>query len=418
MHSKRGNTKISEKHFLTKKHLQMKNFNYHQSTKILFGRGRINELADVVLSYGAKALLVTTPANIPELQQQYDRVKKILTDKGVEVIHFYGVTPNPTIETISAGSKMARSSGAEVIIGLGGGSSMDAAKAISVEATHPGTSWDYLFYKSPQPDEKKLLPVIAVSTTSGTGSQVTQVAVITNSAVRDKSALYNNILYPKVCIVDPDLMLSVPKFVTATTGFDVFCHAFESTINPGTGAYVDLLAWEAISIVAEYLPLVLADLGNAEYREKMAWADTLAGLCIANAGVTLPHGMGMAIGGMYPNVAHGEALAIVYPAFTRFTWEHAVSQFAAMARIFNPQLISLPDKEAARKSVNEIDKFLKRIGLWITLQEKGMPRTEINILAKQCMVLPDYKGNPRVATEDEMVELVKQSFEHINNNQI
>jgi alcohol dehydrogenase class IV len=388
----------------------MKSFNFHQSTKILFGRGRINELAEVVLSYGKKALLVTTPAAIPVLQQQYNKVKKVLADKGIEVAHYDGVIPNPTIETITAGAKMARSFGANVIIGLGGGSSMDSAKAISVEATHEGTSWDYLFYKTPQPDPAKLLPIIAVSTTSGTGSQVTQVAVVTNTTERDKSALYNNILYPQVSIIDPELMLSVPKFVTATTGFDVLCHAFESTINPGTGAYVDLLAWEAISIVAEYLPKILADLNSLGFREKMAWADTLAGLCIANAGVTLPHGMGMAIGGMYPNIAHGEALAIVYPAFTRFTWESAITQFSKLGRILNPELKSVTDSQAAENSVKEVDKFLKKIGLWISLQEKGVPEIEINALAKQCMVLPDYKSNPRVATEDEMVELVKHSY--------
>jgi len=388
----------------------MKNFNFHQSTKILFGNGRIKELAEVVLLYGNKALLVTTPAAIPALQQQYSLVKKILTDKGVDVTHYDGVIPNPTVEIITAGAKMAKECGAQVIIGLGGGSSMDAAKAISVEATHPGTSWDYLFYKTPQPDEKKLLPVIVISTTSGTGSQVTQVAVVTNKATRDKSALYNNILYPKVCIIDPELMLSVPKFVTATTGFDVLCHAFESTINPGTGAYVDLLAWEAISLVVENLPTLLDNLGDIKCRENMAWADTLGGLCIANAGVTLPHGMGMAIGGMYPNVAHGESLAIVYPAFTRFTWKSAVPQFSTLARLLNPELKKLTDEQAAEKSVEEMDKFLKKIGLWISLKDKGMPESEINALARQCMVLPDYKGNPRVANEAEMIDLVKQSY--------
>jgi alcohol dehydrogenase class IV len=391
----------------------MKSFNYHQSTQIVFGIGRIKELGEIANKFGKSALLVTTtPVAVPDLEKQYSMVKGILKGAGIKVTHFDGVIPNPTVDTITAGAKMAREAGVQMIIGLGGGSSMDAAKAISVEATHPGTSWDYLFYKTPQPDVRFLLPVIAVSTTSGTGSQVTQVAVITNSQKRDKSALYNNILYPKVCIVDPELMLSVPRFITATTGFDVFCHAFESTINPGAGAYVNLLAWEAISLVAENLPGLLSDLGDIKGREKMAWADTLAGLCIANAGVTLPHGMGMAIGGMYPNVAHGESLAIVYPAFTRFTWEHAIPQFAAMARILNPGLKTVSEHEAARKSVDEIDKFLKNIGLWITLKEKGMPEREIEALAKQCMVLPDYKGNPRVATEKEMVELVKQSYVH------
>ena len=388
----------------------MKNFNFHQSTKILFGNGRIIELAEIVLLYGNKTLLVTTPALIPALQQQYDKVKKILTDKGIKVAHYDGVIPNPTVEIITAGAKMARETGAQVIIGLGGGSSMDAAKAISVEATHPGTSWDYLFYKTPQPDEKKLLPVIAISTTSGTGSQVTQVAVVTNTAARDKSALYNNILYPKVCIIDPDLMLSVPQFVTATTGFDVLCHAFESTINPGTGPYVDLLAWEAIRLVVANLPGLLENLSDIEKRTNMAWADTLGGLCIANAGVTLPHGMGMAIGGMYPHIAHGESLAIVYPAFAKFTWASAIPQFAKLARIFNSELTEVSDQEAAEKSVDEIETFLKRINLRITLRDKGVPEDEIEALAKQCMVLPDYKGNPRVANQDEMLELVKCLF--------
>ena len=390
----------------------MKSFNFHQSTQIVFGTGRIKELGGIAKKFGDTALLVTTtPVAVPVLEKQYTMVKDILHQSGIKVVHFDGVIPNPTVETITAGARMAKSSGVQMIIGLGGGSSMDAAKAISVEATHPGTSWDYLFYKTPQPDEKKLLPVIVVSTTSGTGSQVTQVAVITNTKKRDKSALYNNILYPKVCIIDPELMLSVPEFVTATTGFDVFCHAFESTINPGTGAYVDLLAWEAIAIVADNLPGLLTDPGDIKKREKMAWADTLAGLCIANAGVTLPHGMGMAIGGMYPNVAHGEALAIVYPAFTRFTWEHSVSQFATMARLLNPDLKTVTDEVAAKRSVEEIDRFLQKIRLWITLREKGMPETEIGALARQCMVLPDYKGNPRVATESEMLELVTQSYE-------
>lgn len=388
----------------------MKNFNFHQTTEIRFGSGRIKELGQIASKYGKKALLVTTPASISALEEQYNKVIQILKDAGLEVAHFDGVIPNPTVDILETGVQIAKEFGAEVIIGLGGGSSMDAAKAISVGATHAGSVWDYLFYKSPQPDPAKLLPVIAVSTTSGTGSQVTQVSVITNTQERDKSAMYNNILYPEVCIIDPELMVSVPKFVTATTGFDVLCHAFESTINPGTGAYVDLLAWEAISIVVGNLPKALADLKNTDARERMAWADTLAGLCIANAGVTLPHGMGMAIGGMYPKVAHGEALAIVYPAFARFTWESAIPQFSKLARILNQELRNESDESAASKSPEAIDNFLKQIDLWKSLKDVGMPESEIAPLAKQCMVLPDYKGNPRVATEEEMIDLVKQSY--------
>ncbi len=388
----------------------MKSFNYHQSTQIIFGKGRIAELADITLKYGNRVLLVTSSATVPAFKEQINQIKVNLAKAKVEVAHFDGVTPNPTTHVIADGAKMAREFGANVIIGIGGGSSMDAAKAISVEATHEGSCWDYLFYKQPQPSADKLLPVIAVSTTSGTGSQVTQVSVVTNPECRDKSALYNNILYPEVCIVDPELMLTVPKYISATTGFDVLCHAFESTINPGTGAYVDLLAWEAIALVAENLPKVLANLNDIDAREKMAWADILAGLCIANAGVTLPHGMGMAIGGMYPHVAHGEALAIVYPAFAEFTWQSAVPQFSKLARLLNPELNAVSDEEAASKSPVEITRFLTLIQLRKSLSDVNMPEAEILKLADQCMVLPDYKGNPRVATRDEMIELVKSSY--------
>lgn len=385
----------------------MKNFNYHQPTKIIFGAGRVSETGEIVKEFGNRCLLVTTSA-VPATESQFARVKEIIRSSGVELAHFDQVIPNPTTETSAAGAKMAREFKADVIVGLGGGSSMDAAKAIAVETTHEGSAWDYLFFKKEPTD--LTLPVIAISTTSGTGSQVTQVSVITNPAERDKSALYHPRCFPRVCIVDPDLMVTVPRTVTAPTGFDVFCHAFESTINPGSGAYVELLAWEAISIVAGTLPDLLDNLEDIEAREKMAWADTLAGLCIASAGVTLPHGMGMAIGGMYPHVAHGESLAIVYPACTRYTYSSAEREYAKMARILNPGLESVTDQEAAGASVDEVIKLLERIGLHKKLKDVNMPENEIHALARQCMVLPDYEANPRVATEEEMVKLVMESY--------
>jgi alcohol dehydrogenase class IV len=386
----------------------MKQFNFNQPTEIIFGSGRVAEAGEIVLKYGKRCLMVTTP-DVP-LLPLYERVKKILTDAGIEVAHFDGVIPNPTTETSAAGSKMAIEFKADVILGLGGGSSMDAAKAIAVEASHEGSAWDYLFYKEPAPDPSKVLPVVAISTTSGTGSQVTQVSVITNTIERDKSALYNPVIFPRVALVDPELMLTLPGAVTAPTGFDVFCHAFESMINPGTGAYVNLMAREAIHLVAEYLPKVLDNGSDLIAREKMAWADTLAGLCIASAGVTLPHGMGMAVGGMYPHVAHGEALAILYPACTRFTADFAIEQYAFMARALNPALENASDTESAGRAHDEIVKFLKSLGLFKSLKDVGMPEEEIEALAKQSMVLPDYQGNPRVATYEEMLELVNEAY--------
>ncbi len=386
----------------------MKNFNYYQPTEIRFGAGRLSEVGEVAAKFGKRCLLVTVPV-FAAIEPVVEKVKASLTDTGVKVAHFDGVIPNPTTESITAGAKAAKAHKADVVLGLGGGSSMDSAKAIAVEATHKGTCWDYLWFSKTQPTEKTL-PIVAVTTTSGTGSQVTQVAVVTNSEKRDKSAIYNPIVYPRVSIVDPELMLTVPEHVTASTGFDVFCHAFETYIHPKASAYTDMMAEKAIQIVIKYLPMVLKDGANIEARTAMAWADTLAGLCIASAGVTLPHGMGMAIGGMYPHVMHGEALAVTYPDFMRYTYNSAIKQFATVARIFNSALESETDEIAAEKSCEEMDKFLKKIGMWLSLEGFKVPESELPQLAEQCLVLPDYKSNPRVASLEDVGKILKSSY--------
>jgi len=389
----------------------MKSFVYCQPTEIRCGRGRIQEVGLVVARYGRRCLIVSEApkghlqGHLPTL---LDRIQDSLKDAGVDCANYAGVVPNPTTSSVTAGAQLAREFRATVVLGVGGGSSMDTAKAIAVEATHPGTCWDYLFFKTP-PTERTL-PVVAVSTTSGTGSHVTQVAVVTQPETRTKSALYNALLYPKAVIVDPDLMLTVPPHVTASTGFDVFCHAFESTLHPAASAYTDLLAWEAIRLAAEFLPGVVDDGSNIEGREAMAWADTLAGLCIAQAGVTLPHGIGMTIGGQCPQVMHGEALAVVYPAFTRFTVPYAVHSFAVVGRILNPELIEAPEDVAADCACEEIDRFLRRIGMWLSLEGLGVSREDVVAIADNSRVLPDYKNNPRIASRDEIFDLLEQGY--------
>jgi len=388
----------------------MKTFQYYQPTDIRFGRGMISEVGKIVSNYGKRCLLVTVPAeNI--FGPLFDRIKDCLKEVGVEVAHFDGVIPNPTTDCVTAGANIAKEFHADVVLGVGGGSSMDTAKAIAVEATHPGTAWDYLFFKTPP--TTRTLPIIAVSTTSGTGSQVTQVAVMTETKTKTKSAIYNSIVYPRVAIVDPDLMRSLPKHITASTGFDVFCHAFESYLHPAASQYTDLLAMDAIRLVADYLPKVLEDGSFMEGREAMAWADTLAGLCIANAGVTLPHGIGMTISGHCPQIMHGESLAVTYPEFTRFTYPYAVSRFAQIGRIFDPSLNELPDEAAALRSCEVLDAFLKRIGMWLSLKGLGATMQDVSAIADNSRVLPDYKNNPRIASRDEIYAILEKSYNRL-----
>ena len=383
-------------------------FGNHVPTEIVFGSGTLATVGKTVARFGSRCLLVTGP-KMGSAKSYLPRLIAYLDDAGVTVAHFDGVIPNPTTDTMSAGAQMAIEHRADVILGVGGGSSMDVAKAIAVEATHDGSCWDYLFYRDVAPTEKTL-PVVAVSTTSGTGSQVTQVSVVTHTETRDKSALYNSLLFPRVAIVDPELMLSVPRHVTACTGFDAFTHAFESAIHINTSADIVSMAWEAISLVVTHLPTALNDGTNIEARTALAHADTLAGICIATVGVTLPHGIGMAIGGMYPHIAHGEALALNYPAFTRFTYASAVAPFARLGRLFNSELKSVDDETAAQRSCDELDEFLRDIGLWMGLEEKRVPEQELRALAQQCRVLPDYLNNPRVASEEEMLQLIQDCF--------
>jgi alcohol dehydrogenase class IV len=387
----------------------MKAFNYFQPTEIRFGSGRIAEIAEVVGRFGKRCLLVTTPP-VGKLADIYGRVINLLKDGGIEVAHFDGVVPNPTTDCITAGSKMAQDFDAQVVLGLGGGSSMDTAKAIAVECTHKGPAWDYRWCSETQPTEQTL-PIVAVTTTSGTGSEVTQVAVLTNTARKDKSAIYNSIIYPKVAVVDPELTVTVPPSITAQTGFDVFTHAFESYLHPSASPYTDRLALEAIRLVTENLPTAVKDGNNLRAREGMAWANILAGLCIANAGVTLPHGIGMTIGGYCPQVSHGQALAIVYPEFTRYTYPYAVAQFATMGRIFDPPLENETDEIAAEKSCQVLDAFLKEIDLWLSLERLGVTKEEVVLIADHSQVLPDYQNNPRVATRDEIYEILMNSYQ-------
>lgn len=366
-------------------------FNYYQPTELVFGCGRIQELGAIASRFGKRTLLVTVK-EFPAVRKQYAQVKKVLTRAGVKVTHFDGVVPNPTVESIAAGAKLARKCRAQSVIGLGGGSSMDSAKAIAVEATHPGSCWDYLFYK--KAPTNKTLPIIAVSTTSGTGSQVTQVAVVTHTPTRDKSAIYHPNVFPRVALIDPELMITLPATTTAATGFDAFTHAFESLIHPACSPYVALLAEEAIRLVFTHLPRAIKNGADLKARSAMAWADTLGGLSIANAGVTLPHGVGMAISGFYPHIAHGQSLAVNYPAFARLTWKKAIPPFALLARILDARLMEAPDRKAAAAAPGLIKDFLRKIGMSYRLRDFAVRQKDLPALARQCMVLPDYKNNP------------------------
>jgi alcohol dehydrogenase len=391
----------------------MRNINYFNPTILHYGWGRVSEVGKVVAKYGKKCLMVTGSG--ASLETLREKVTMLCQEAGIEVIRYNGVKANPTTDMINEGTKIALDNNVDVVLGLGGGSPIDAAKAIAVGATHEGEAWDYRidpFGKNKsKPIEDKLLPVITLTTTAGTGTEVTLVSVITNSAENLKYALAGPLLYPKESIVDPELTLTVPPHITASTGFDAFCHNFESLLNKNASPYTDIHALEGIRLVIKYLSIAIKDGSNREAREALSWANTLGGYSITNAGTTLPHGIGMAIGGNAPHIAHGEALAIMYPEINRWTWKHAVSQYATVGRMLNPDLKQESDERAAESACDEMDKFQKDIGMWMNLKDKGVSENILNDISKDNFQLPDYTVHPIVPTTDDVMDLLKKNYD-------
>jgi alcohol dehydrogenase class IV len=384
----------------------LKAFDYHHPGEIIFGNGRISEVGSIVSRYGQRCLIVSGPKK-GALRDLYPIVSELLEHLGLEWQHFDGVNPNPTADLITAGAKVAKTFHADVILGIGGGSSLDTAKAISAEATHQGTCWDYVSFK--QRLTARTLPVVTVGTTAGSGSQVNPCAIITNINSREKSALCSLHLIPRTAIVDPQLMLSVPTDVTAVTGFVTYCHAFESILNPGSNPMSELLGWEAIRRVVKNLPMAVQDGSNLGARSGMAWADTLAGLATSSSGLALPHGIALAVGGIFADLPHGLALASVYRASLAFTQPSAIATFATLAHLLDPALDDVP-QSAAERCPDLLQAFLARLGLSRSLRDFGVSQEQLAALASKSMVLPQYKNNPRVPTLEQLLAIITDSY--------
>jgi alcohol dehydrogenase class IV len=382
-------------------------FEHQPGGELIFGNGRISEVGTIVSRYGRRCLIVSGSKK-GTLCDLYPIVSELLEHVGLEWEQFDRVITNPGGDLISTGAELARTFKADVILGIGGGSCIDAAKAISVKATHEGTSWDYAIFKERSPS--RTLPVVAVGTTAGSGSQVTAVAVITNTSSRERPAISSDRLIPRAAIVDPQLMLSVPPSVTAATGFGVFGRAFESILNRRCNPLSELFGWEAISRVIKDLPLAVQEGSNLAARSSLAWADTLAGYATCGSGVALPHALALAIGGKFADISHGAALVSVYRAYLKYTWAYAVSTFARLAHMLDPALEDVPAADAAAQCPDLLKAFLSRINLTYTLRDFGIAEEALPALAKQAMVFPDHSKNPRVPTLQDMLEIIAASY--------
>ncbi|MDQ0360490.1 iron-containing alcohol dehydrogenase [Breznakia pachnodae] len=312
-------------------------FDYYQPTRIHFGENRLNELGDIVKRYGSKVLLVTTSDGV--LKPLYDQVTKLLTDNGIEVLRFDKVKPNPDVSIVEEGVALINKQPVDVVLAVGGGSSIDCAKAIAFTNGIEKINWDEIFEKYGSPYENypsytgKELPIISVPTTSGTGSQVTQASVLSRG--NEKITFFHPLLFSKECILDSKLTETLPAHIRSATGFDAFTHAFESFINPKASPYSQMDSLMAMRLVIENLENALKYKDVQAYGANMMLADTLAGRALANGGAAVPHPLSEIIGGIL-HIPHGEALAIVFPQFIKAYEAKYEKEFKQINELFVP----------------------------------------------------------------------------------
>ena len=357
------------------------NFNINIPTEIKFGSGRISEIGEESLRFGERALIVTMP-DLVEAGLLRNAIKS-LEESGVGYHICDKISPEPFAHEIDAIRDEIIEANANLIIGIGGGSVLDASKAIAIIATNPGSAWDYINLRGRPPKdlERENLPIIAVPTTSGTGAEVTMNSVLTNQKTVQKATIKFPSLFPKVAIIDPELTLTMPSQITGMTGFDAFTHALESYLNiSNRSEFSDLICMESMKLSFDYLPQTIERTDWIIGREKCAWASVLAGLSIAHAGTTVAHAIGQPATARL-GLPHGLAVSIFTVPVLRHTYLHEQERFAKLATFLDPQgSESLTEEQRAQHCVEIVLEHPTISGVNQTLSENGAKESIIDEL--------------------------------------
>ncbi|WP_027624016.1 iron-containing alcohol dehydrogenase [Clostridium lundense] len=360
------------------------NFNYYIPTKILFGPGKLNELQKEPLP-GKKALIVTTAGKSVKRYGYLSRLEKILTSKGIEYILFDKILPNPIKSHVMEGAELAKKENCDFVIGLGGGSSIDSAKSIAVMAKNEGDYWDYISGGSGKgkPVENGALPIVAITTTAGTGTEADPWTVITKEDTNEKIGFGNEHTFPVLSVVDPELMFSVPKELTAYQGFDALFHATEGFIANIATPISDAYALKSIELIAKYLPICVKDGMNIEARTNVALANTLSGLVESTSSCTSEHSMEHALSANHPELPHGAGLIMLSEAYYTFFANKVPDKFIAMARAMGIDVDSLNEEDRPMAFVKALIKLQQECEVQnLTMSSYGIKKEEIPSLAQ------------------------------------
>jgi alcohol dehydrogenase class IV len=370
------------------------------------GKGASLELPKVLHALGCQFPLIVTDKMMVKLGYAH-RLQAALIEAGIESSIFDATVPEPTVASIQAGVEMARTKAFDCIVALGGGSPIDSAKAIAILAPHGGVMRDYKF---PRIVNESGIPIVAIPTTAGTGSEVTRVTIITDETNDEKMLCVGLGFMPMAALVDYDLSMSVPPRTTADTGIDALTHAMEAYVSKKASPYTDAQALEAMSLLAPNLRRAYHNGNDQEAREAMMLGATLAGVAFSNASVALVHGMSRPIGANF-HVPHGLSNAMLLPSVTAYSIPSAIERYADCARVMGVAQKDDSDTIANEKLLIELQALNNELKVPTPAQfgiDKNTYFELLDVMADQALASGSPNNNPRVPTKAEIVELYRQ----------
>ena len=365
-------------------------FQYYLPVNLVFGHGKSDQIGKRAAAYGKRALIVTGGGSTKR-SGLLDKAETLLREAGVSTVLFDKVTPNPLTTTVYEGAQLAEAEGCDLVIALGGGSSMDTAKGIAFQTANGGDINEYIFGLK---TSDKALPIIAVPTTCGTGSEGNGFAVMTNPETLDKKSLRCNAIIPACSIIDPLLMTTMPKRTLASVGFDALCHNMESYLSSASSPLTAMQSLEGVSLASAGLRRVYRDASDLDGWDQLC----LAGMTIGAASVTAPHALEHPASGLR-NIVHGEGLAALTCPVIRHTLPSGAEKYQELARrIGGP---------SATDILEALEALLTEVNLRVRLRDFGITEKDIPWMAQNCVkiFLGGLKAHPKFFELEELEQI-------------
>lgn len=380
-------------------------FTFYMPAMSLMGPGCLKEGCDQILTLGLTKALIVTDKILVSIGLT-ESLTKLLGERNIEYIIFDETKPNPTVKNVEDGIKVLKENKCDFIISFGGGSSHDCAKGIALLATNGGQIKDYEgLHKSKKPQ----LPLVAINTTAGTGSEMTIFSIITDEERHIKMALVDKHLSPIMAINDPELMIAMPKGLTASTGMDALTHAIEAYVSTIATPITDACALQAITLVSQYLRNAVEDGKDIIARDKMAYAEYLAGMAFNNASLGYVHAMAHQLGGFY-NLPHGVCNAILLPHVQEFNAQAVPHKLKECAKAMGIDVNNMDDLEGAQAVIEAIKKLSKDVGIPSGLKELGVKEEDFTLLSTNALKDACGLTNPKQATLEDIIAIFRKAM--------